>query len=61
MHYFIHLPVDDAMPERLPHAKLTKTAESEGLMSTDFKSIEAYLALNSLSKQDVNLPFRVPT
>lgn len=30
-----HSPVDDAMPERLPQARLTRTVESSDLMHTD--------------------------
>lgn len=30
---FNHSPVDDAMPERLPQARLTRTVESLGLRS----------------------------
>ena len=30
-----HSPVDDAMPERLPQARLTTTVESSDLMCTD--------------------------
>lgn len=32
---FDHWPVDEAMPERLPQARLTTKVESSGLMSTD--------------------------
>lgn len=34
---FNYVPVDDAMPDRLPHAKLTRTAESCGLLQREYK------------------------
>lgn len=35
LRYIEHPPVDDAMPERLPQVRLTKTVESSGLIKKD--------------------------
>lgn len=41
----MHPPVDDAMPEKLPQARLTMTVESSGL---NFKEIDSKYVQNHM-------------
>lgn len=57
-----YIPVDDAMPERLPQARLTITVESFGLIHDEDVNIGIKQSIDDMDDQNIkeNSPLRKP-